>query len=91
MTCHQIDLVDQPQKPMKSARADLCTIQDVLDAHLLLEKRDFTVSAVELRGRSDAAEIIVVSDDPKSPDHYKSLIPAALKVVHATVEVQRFE
>lgn len=38
-----------------------------------------------------AAEIIVVSDDPKPPDHYKSLIPAALKVVHATVEVQRFE
>ena len=38
-----------------------------------------------------AAEVIVVSDDPKSPDHYKSLIPAALKVVHATVEVQRFE
>jgi cation diffusion facilitator family transporter len=38
-----------------------------------------------------AAEIIVVSDDPKAPDHYKSLIPAALKVVHATVEVQRFE
>jgi cation diffusion facilitator family transporter len=36
-----------------------------------------------------AAEIIVVSDDPKSPDHYKSLIPTELNVVHATVEVHR--
>jgi cation diffusion facilitator family transporter len=36
-----------------------------------------------------AAEVAVVSDDPKSPDHYKSLIPSELKIVHATVEVHR--
>ncbi len=38
-----------------------------------------------------AAEIVVVSDDPKSPDHYKSLIPPKLNVVHALVEVHRCE
>ena len=36
-----------------------------------------------------AAEIAVVSDDPKSPDHYRSLFPSKLKIVHATVEVHR--
>lgn len=34
-----------------------------------------------------AAELAVVSDQPQSPDHYKSLIPSELNVVHATVEV----
>ena len=36
-----------------------------------------------------AAEIAIVSDDPKSPDQYKSLIPGNLKIVHVTVEVHR--
>jgi len=36
-----------------------------------------------------AAEIALVSDDPNTPDYYKSLIPAKLKIVHATVEVHR--
>ncbi len=36
-----------------------------------------------------AAEITVVSHDPKTPDHYKSLISLKLNVVHATVEVHR--
>lgn len=36
-----------------------------------------------------AAEIAVVSHDPKSPDHYKSLISPKLNVVHATVEAHR--
>jgi cation diffusion facilitator family transporter len=36
-----------------------------------------------------AAEIAVVSDDPQTPDHYKSLIPSKLQIVHATVEVHR--
>lgn len=34
-----------------------------------------------------AAEIAVVSDAPQSPEHYKALIPASLKIAHATVEV----
>ncbi len=38
-----------------------------------------------------AAEIAVVSHDPQPPNHYKSLIPRGLNVVHATVEVQRCE
>ncbi len=33
--------------------------------------------------------LAVVSDDPQSPDHYKSLIPSKLKIVHATVEVHQ--
>jgi cation diffusion facilitator family transporter len=36
-----------------------------------------------------AAAIVVVSDEPQSPDHYRGLIPPDLHVVHATVEVQR--
>jgi Co/Zn/Cd efflux system component len=34
-----------------------------------------------------ATEIAVVSDRPQIPDHYKSLIPDDLGIVHATVEV----
>jgi len=36
-----------------------------------------------------AAEIAVVSDDPRSPGHYKSLVPRQLSVLHLTVEVHR--
>jgi cation diffusion facilitator family transporter len=36
-----------------------------------------------------AAEIALVSDDPKTPDHYRSLIPSRLNIAHATVEVHR--
>jgi cation diffusion facilitator family transporter len=35
-----------------------------------------------------AAEIAIVSDAPQSPEHYKSLIPPQLGIVHATLEVQ---
>jgi cation diffusion facilitator family transporter len=38
-----------------------------------------------------AAEIAVVSDEPRDPDYYKSLIPSQLNVVHATVEVHKCE
>lgn len=34
-----------------------------------------------------AAEIAVVSDSPQSADHYRSLLPQRLGIVHATVEV----
>ena len=36
-----------------------------------------------------AAEIAIVSDNPSTPGHYKSLIPEHLNIVHATVEVHR--
>ena len=36
-----------------------------------------------------AAEIAVVSGDPKTPGQYKSLIPSKLQIVHATVEVHQ--
>jgi cation diffusion facilitator family transporter len=35
-----------------------------------------------------AAEIAIISDEPRSPDYYKSLIPPKLDIVHATVEIQ---
>ena len=38
-----------------------------------------------------SAQMTVVSDDPKPPSHYKSLIPAHSKVVHISVEVHRCE
>jgi cation diffusion facilitator family transporter len=36
-----------------------------------------------------AAEIAIVSDHPKAPDYYKSLIPSGLNIVHATVEIHQ--
>lgn len=36
-----------------------------------------------------AADLAIVSDNPKSPDEYRSRIPAGLGIVHATVEVHR--
>lgn len=38
-----------------------------------------------------AAELVIVSTDPATPGHYRSLIPDHLNVVHATVEVHRCE
>jgi len=36
-----------------------------------------------------AADLAIVSDDPKSPDEYRSLLPKELGIVHATIEVHR--
>lgn len=36
-----------------------------------------------------AAEIVIVSTAPRSPEHYKSLIPDELNIVHATIEIHR--
>jgi len=38
-----------------------------------------------------SAQITVVSDDPKPPSHYKSLIASKLRVVHVSVELHRRE
>jgi hypothetical protein len=35
--------------------------------------------------------ISIVTDDPKSPEHYKGLLPEQLGIVHTTVEVHRCE
>ena len=35
-----------------------------------------------------SAEIVVVTHEPQSPDHYRTLIPPELKLVHVLVEVQ---
>jgi len=36
-----------------------------------------------------AAEIAIVSDEPRTPDYYKAQIPPQLDIVHATVEIIR--
>ncbi len=36
-----------------------------------------------------AAEIAVISSDPKPPEHYRGLLPKSLGLVHVTVEVLR--
>jgi cation diffusion facilitator family transporter len=38
-----------------------------------------------------ALEMLIVSDAPKAPEYYKSLIPPQLGIVHATVEVHQWE
>jgi Co/Zn/Cd efflux system component len=35
-----------------------------------------------------AAEIAIVSDEPRTPDYYKAQIPPQLDIVHVTVEIQ---
>jgi cation diffusion facilitator family transporter len=37
-----------------------------------------------------AADVAIVSDDPKSPDEYRSLLPEELGIVHATIEVHHY-
>ena len=36
-----------------------------------------------------AAEMSIISDDPCSPAHYKSLVPEKLSIVHITVEIHK--
>ncbi len=36
-----------------------------------------------------AAEIVIVADEPQTPAHYKSLLPAHLGIVHCVIEVHR--
>ncbi|WP_420333789.1 CDF family Co(II)/Ni(II) efflux transporter DmeF [Roseibium sp.] len=36
-----------------------------------------------------AAEVVIVSDNPQSPSHYKTLIPDNLGIVHVSLEVHR--
>nr|WP_319387150.1 hypothetical protein [uncultured Roseibium sp.] len=36
-----------------------------------------------------AAEVVIVSDTPRSPGHYKALIPKDLGIVHVSLEVHR--
>lgn len=38
-----------------------------------------------------AAEMIIISGDPKDPDHYRSLLPQKLGLVHITIEVHNGE
>ncbi len=38
-----------------------------------------------------AVELVVVATQPQAPDYYKSLLPRELGLVHATVEVHRYE
>ncbi|HNP34359.1 MAG TPA: CDF family Co(II)/Ni(II) efflux transporter DmeF [Woeseiaceae bacterium] len=36
-----------------------------------------------------SAQMIIVSDQPKAPSHYKTLLPTDLNVVHSSVEIHR--
>jgi cation diffusion facilitator family transporter len=38
-----------------------------------------------------AAEIAIASDEPKTPDFYKSRIPPQLDIVHVTVEIRHYD
>lgn len=37
----------------------------------------------------NAAAMVIVSDNPQSPDEYKALIPKSCNIVHTTIEVQQ--
>lgn len=72
----------------KQAKEDhLVVLRESIEAHSTDRVTDLHIWSI---GHGIfAAEIAVVSDDPKTPGHYKSLIPSKLKIVHATVEVNR--
>ena len=36
-----------------------------------------------------AAELVVITDEPRSPDYYKALIPPTLNIVHSNIEIHR--
>jgi len=36
-----------------------------------------------------AAQIAIISDEPKTPSHYKSLIPKTLNIVHTAIEMHK--
>lgn len=75
--------------------------QVLLDKQLSEQQLRELRTAIETRGKdrvSDlhlwrigpgihAAEFVVVSNDPKSPDEYRSRIPERLSIVHASIEV----
>ena len=44
--------------------------------------------ATDAAARLLAAELAVISPDPKSPDHYKAMLPDDLPLVHVTCEVR---
>lgn len=65
----------------------LVRLRDSIEAHSSDRVTDLHVWSV---GHGIfAAEIAIVSDNPRTPDHYKSLIPSTLRIVHTTVEVHR--
>ena len=72
----------------KQAKEDhLVVLRESIEAHSTDRVTDLHIWSI---GHGIfAAEIAVVSDDPKTPGHYKSLIPSKLKIVHATVEVHQ--
>ena len=66
---------------------DLALLQKSIEAHSTDRVTDLHIWSI---GHGIfAADIAVVSDDPQTPNHYKSLIPSTLNIVHATVEVHR--
>ena len=73
----------------KQAKEDhLIVLRESIEAHSTDRVTDLHIWSI---GHGIfAAEIAIVSDDPKTPGHYKSLIPSKLKIVHAAVEVHRY-
>jgi cation diffusion facilitator family transporter len=71
----------------QTEKGHIAELQQAIEAHSSDRVTDLHVWSI---GHGIfAAEIAVVSDTPQSPDHYKSLIPSKLNIVHATVEVHR--
>lgn len=77
------------------------TTEVLLDHQAETEARSQVADAIENSGVDKVTDLhiwsigpgiynlnlCVVSDDPKSPDHYKKLLPGDLGIVHSTVEV----
>lgn len=71
----------------QAEEADLVLLRGSIEGHTTDRVTDLHIWSIG--HEIFATEIAVVSDDPKTPDHYKSLIPSKLKIAHATVEVHR--
>ncbi len=85
-----IGLIRQSSRVLLDWQADKDTVTSLRAAI----ERDTTDRATDLHIWSIghglfSAQLTVVSDDPQTPPHYKSLIPTNLNIVHVNVEVHR--
>jgi cation diffusion facilitator family transporter len=87
-----IGLIRQSSRVLLDWQADMDTVKALQDS--IEQRTTDRVTDLHLWSIGHgmfSAQITVVSDDPKPPSHYKSLIPANLNVVHVNMEVHRRE
>ncbi|MEL7045743.1 MAG: cation transporter, partial [Pseudomonadota bacterium] len=90
VTRWSLGLIKDTSRILLDAQADATmvnTLTNAIEAH-----SSDKISDLHLWNIGDglyALELVVVSEDPQPPDHYKALIPESLAIAHATIEVHQ--